>query len=234
MGEKVPRSILAGVGLIALAALLFEVVLTRIFAVTLWYYFGALSISMAMLGMAVAAVLCFLLPTRLVGENAPKSLFFFSLLFVVLVPISVHLHLAIPFTGYEPGDPGFYLGLGVQIAVIFGVFFAAGMCISIALFRHARAVSKVYFFDLVGASVGSLLVVPLLYRFSAPDVVFLVAAFGALAGLCLSLELRRRPVTGVFAALALASVALFVANDKIDLLAIEAVKSYDTQGMQQR
>jgi spermidine synthase len=233
MGERVPRSVLAGVGLIALAALLFEVVLTRIFAVTLWYYFGALSISLAMLGMAVAAVLCFLLPTRLVGENAPRSLFVFSLVFVVLVPISVKVHLAIPFTGYEPGDPGFYLGLGVQIAVIFGVFFAAGMCISIALFRHARAVSRVYFFDLVGASVGSLLVVPLLYRFSAPDVVFLVGVFGALAGLCFSRELRKRLVTGVFAALALASAALFVTNEKIDLLEIEAVKSYDSPGMQQ-
>lgn len=234
MGERVPRSILAGVGLIALAALLFEVVLTRIFAVTLWYYFGALSISMAMLGMAAAAVTCFLLPAKLVGENTHKSLLFFSLLFVVLVPISIYVHLNLPFTGYEVGDAGFYLGLGAQIVVIFGVFFAAGMCISIALFRYAEQVSKVYFFDLVGASLGSLLVVPLLYRFSGPDVVFLVSAFGAVAGLFLSLELRKRAAIAVFTGLAVASGALFFANDRLGLLEIQAVKSYDAEGMQER
>lgn len=39
-----------GVFLIALATLLFEVALTRIFAVTLWYHFGFLAISLALVG----------------------------------------------------------------------------------------------------------------------------------------------------------------------------------------
>src|SRR6188768_4157066 len=107
--QRVPRTVLAGVGLIALAALLFEVVLTRLFAVTLWYYFGTLSISMAMLGMAVAAVLCFLLPERLGGDNAPRALLVFALSFVVLVPAAVWVHLNVPFVGYAADDARFFL-----------------------------------------------------------------------------------------------------------------------------
>ena len=40
----VPRSVVFGVALIALSTLFFEVLLTRIFSVTLWYHFGFLAI----------------------------------------------------------------------------------------------------------------------------------------------------------------------------------------------
>ena len=64
--KVVPRAMLFGIGLVALSTLLFEVSLTRIFAVTLWYYFGFLAIALALMGTAVAAVCCFLWPQRFI------------------------------------------------------------------------------------------------------------------------------------------------------------------------
>src|SRR5438067_561687 len=47
---------LLGILLTSLSALALEIVLTRIFSVTMWYHFAFLAISMALMGSAVAAV----------------------------------------------------------------------------------------------------------------------------------------------------------------------------------
>ena len=54
--------VLFGVGLIAFGTLLLEVDITRVFAVTLWYYFGFVAISLALLGTGAAGVLCARMP----------------------------------------------------------------------------------------------------------------------------------------------------------------------------
>jgi hypothetical protein len=43
---------------------MYEVLLTRVFSVTMWYHFAFMAISMAMFGMAVGAVVVYLLPGR--------------------------------------------------------------------------------------------------------------------------------------------------------------------------
>ena len=77
------RAVAIGVALIALATLLYEVLLTRIFSVTLWYHFGFLAISLALLGTAAAAVLCFLYPERLAGDSYLEHLRRSALLFAL-------------------------------------------------------------------------------------------------------------------------------------------------------
>jgi len=52
----------AGVFLAALANLMYEMLLTRIFSVTMWYHFAFMAISMAMLGMSAGALVIFLFP----------------------------------------------------------------------------------------------------------------------------------------------------------------------------
>ena len=58
------RSTYAGVFLVALASLMYELLLTRIFSVTMWYHFAFMAISMAMLGMSAGALSIFLFPRR--------------------------------------------------------------------------------------------------------------------------------------------------------------------------
>ena len=232
MSKELSRLTLFGVGLIACSTLLFETALTRIFAVTLWYYFGTLSISLAMLGMAVAAILCYLAPERLIGDRTMRSLSLFAIAFSLLAPLAIFVHLNFPFTTYSLTDPRFTVVLSLQIILLFLAFFAAGMCISIAIFNFAVHVSRVYFFDLVGASIGSFLVVPLLYHSSAPAVIFFISTCSAMAAILFSWSSGIRKVRLALGSLALVFLALFLTNDKLGLLAVQNVKSYSSTNVQ--
>ncbi|MBI4863201.1 MAG: hypothetical protein HY815_23480, partial [Candidatus Riflebacteria bacterium] len=50
----------AGLFVVTLATLMYEILLTRIFSVTMWYHYGFVAISVAMFGMTVWALLLFL------------------------------------------------------------------------------------------------------------------------------------------------------------------------------
>src|SRR5205807_1684925 len=56
------RALLAALFLVTLATVMFEVLLTRVFSVTMWYHFAFMAISMAMFGMTLGALLVFLRP----------------------------------------------------------------------------------------------------------------------------------------------------------------------------
>jgi hypothetical protein len=65
VAEQAPvvnRSMYAGVFMVALATLMYEILLTRIFSVTMWYHFAFVAISVAMFGMTVGALAVFLWP----------------------------------------------------------------------------------------------------------------------------------------------------------------------------
>ena len=64
----------AGLFLLTMATLMHEILLTRIFSVTLWYHFAFVAISVAMFGMTVGAVWVYLNPDRYPVERAPRQL----------------------------------------------------------------------------------------------------------------------------------------------------------------
>lgn len=224
--SNAPRALLAGVALVAAATLCFEVLLTRIFSVTLWYHFGFLAISMALLGTSAAAVSCFLFPERLAGPRHLEVMAGASLLFALLAPSAVAVHLGAELPSYD-SPVAFYAAFGGQLGLLFLAFFASGLCISVALYRYAAEVGKVYCFDLVGASLGSLAVVPLLYTWSAPALVFAVSALACLAAFCLGRAAGARPIAQL---LVLAGAFAFAVstqgNDAWGLLQVRMVKSY--------
>ena len=55
----------AGLVLITLSTLMYEIVLTRIFSVTMWYHFAFVAISVALFGLTAGALLVHLLPGSL-------------------------------------------------------------------------------------------------------------------------------------------------------------------------
>ncbi|HMJ16190.1 MAG TPA: hypothetical protein VK524_32470, partial [Polyangiaceae bacterium] len=58
----------AGVFLVALSTLMFEIVVTRILSVVGWYHFAFFVIALAMLGMTAGAVFVFLRPAAFAPE----------------------------------------------------------------------------------------------------------------------------------------------------------------------
>lgn len=51
-----------GLFLLCLSTLMYELVLTRIFSVLMWYHFASMPISLALFGMGTAALLVYLVP----------------------------------------------------------------------------------------------------------------------------------------------------------------------------
>src|SRR5436189_4875947 len=97
IGKTGNRALLAGIGLSSFAALLLELVLTRLFSVVLFYHFAFLAISIALLGLGAGGVFAHLkknwlsrfetraLVTRLCAINS------------LVVPVVLAIVLRIPF-----------------------------------------------------------------------------------------------------------------------------------------
>src|SRR3954467_6680085 len=69
----------AGLFLTTLSLLNLELLLTRIFSVTMWYHFAFMAISLAMFGLAAGAVLVELLPKKSANETLARTALLFSL-----------------------------------------------------------------------------------------------------------------------------------------------------------
>src|SRR5213596_878242 len=64
---------MAGLFLTTLATLMFEVLLTRIFSVTMWYHFAFMAVSIAMFGMTAGALVVFVRPRWFEPERLLNS-----------------------------------------------------------------------------------------------------------------------------------------------------------------
>ena len=149
---------------VSCAVLLFEILVTRILSVTLSYHFAFLTISLAMLGLAAAAVaLSFDPPT-------PRTLFMSLYASALALPLAV---LAIAhFGASRRGDLIFWVG------VILLPMFTLGASICVLLLRaRGERIARMYAADLGGAAAGALMAVPLLHGLPTPSV---VAALGVL------------------------------------------------------
>jgi hypothetical protein len=158
------------VALTTAATLLLELSLTRIFSVVFHYHFAFLAISIALFGLGMGGVFSYLVAEW--RGSLFSKLGAISALNAVVVVLSLVLSLSI-----REG-----LGFWSLAAVYFPStlpFFLAGAVVSLAIGETVERVNRVYFFDLVGAGAGCLLLVPLLNTFGGPNAVLATAAFYA-------------------------------------------------------
>src|SRR5262245_16119842 len=194
----------AGLFLVVLATIMYEIVLTRIFSVTMWYHFAFVAISVAMFGMTVGAVVVYLAAPRFVPERLTTHLALSALLFAVSMVGSFLFQLLQPF-GTEWSLFAVISSL-TTYAIIAVPFVFSGICVALCLTRFPRHVSRLYAVDLIGAAIGCVLVVVVLNATDGPTAVVAVAALASLGAACFA-------TTGVvmLRRTALVVVVLFVA-----------------------
>jgi Spermine/spermidine synthase domain len=169
----------AGLFLVALATLMYEILLTRIFSVTMWYHFAFVAISVAMFGMTVGAILVYLIPRYFTHEHAKHHLALSSLLFAVSIVISFLTHLCIPFVMHK-SIVGVY-SIALTYVIISVPFIFSGICVCLALTKFPHQVSKLYAFDLAGAALGCILLIYLLRITDGPTAVIVVALLASIS-----------------------------------------------------
>ncbi len=176
------RATYAGLFLVVLATIMYEIVLTRIFSVTMWYHFAFVAISVAMFGMTVGAVVVYLCSTVFSRERLTNHLVVSALAFALSMVGSFLLHLLQPF-GTEWSLFAVVSSL-TTYAIIAVPFVFSGICVALCLTRFPRHVSRLYAVDLIGAASGCVLVVAALNLTDGPTAVVAVAGLASVGAAC--------------------------------------------------
>ena len=180
MSDAPPRAgapTFAGLFLVTLSTLSYQLLLTRTFSVTMYYHFAFVAISVTMFGMAVGALLVFLRPHVFQLERTDRHLATAASAFAITIVLSYLTHLAIPFL-LESSLVAIY-ALVFTYAALSVPFIASGVVVSLALTRFPSQVSALYAADLAGAALGCLVVGPVLRWTDAPTAVLATAALAA-------------------------------------------------------
>lgn len=193
----------AGVLLTALSGLVMEVALTRVFSVSLWYQFGFMIISTALLGFGASGTYLAVRRGALQGDILAK-LVRYALLFSISILLSFAVMVAIPLDPLKPllpetGNPtAATVELVLYMVLYYGLiiipFFFAGLTLGTALSAWAREIGTLYFADLLGAGLGCLVAVLALYALPGQGVVVLASVGAALAALMFSIQRARQPL----------------------------------------
>ncbi|HTT65410.1 MAG TPA: hypothetical protein VMG35_26355 [Bryobacteraceae bacterium] len=204
-----------GVAMTTMSTLVLELSLTRIFSVVFYYHFAFLAISIALFGLGVGGVFSYIVA----GWKLPlfRKLGYLSMLNSVLVMAALAVVLG------QKEEPGAW-GLTLVYFTTSLPFFISGTVVSLAISETVERIDRVYFFDLVGASAGCLLLVPFLNYFGGSNTVMLVAVLFAAAGaiwhsMAGSVKLRAAAV-----ALALAVFSFVFYNGAHNMIAIRYAK----------
>ncbi len=203
-----------GVSLVSLCVLALELALTRLFSATIYYHFAFLAISIALFGGAASGVSVFLARRRLNAAATETLLGAAAASFAVTIVIAVVAVLRNPLaTSIE--NPAVLTVVWIYVAAALPFFFA-GCAITIAVSRYAEDISSIYFFDLVGAATGCLLLIPLLNRLGGVNGVLLLAVVAAVAAIMFSV--RSRALLLGCGVVLTALVVLFAANVRMKFL----------------
>jgi spermine/spermidine synthase len=164
--------LLASLFILSLSVLLFELTLTRIFSIILWYNYAFMAISVAFFGLGIGSLLIHITKNRMKREVLPNKIIQFTLAFAVSLPVFLFVigHLIPPSISFIYL---FFLASSIP-------FFFAGLSMALIYLAMPRQITKLYFIDLVGASVATLILDPLIRGLGAESVLLLISLFGAL------------------------------------------------------
>ena len=156
-----------------------ELILTRIFSVKLYYHYAFMVISLALLGSGASGVYIYLFPHIFRRDRLEKHLYTCCWLFGISIPLVLYSILELDF------QLQFSPGMMARVFLFYSIpaipFFLGGLCISLAMTHLAESINRLYFFDLIGAAFGCLMVIPLLDRLGGPEAMLSVSILAAIA-----------------------------------------------------
>ncbi len=186
------------------SSLAYEIALTRIFSISLWYHFAFMIISIAMLGIGTSGTVLYLYPKL-------KNLSYigiYSLLLGIGISLSYVISNQIPFDPVKLSWSKIQiLYIGIYYVTLSIPFFFMGLIIATALSSIGKKSGLFYSSDLLGAGLGS---IGVLYAMtlSAPDkTVFILSAI-ALSSAFLAGGRRLRIVSSILILLTLSLLIL--------------------------
>jgi hypothetical protein len=163
--------------LITLSGLILEVGLTRIYSASIWYHFAFVAISVALLGWGLGGFTVHLLKRKkTLSMNLAAIL---TTLYALAIPLCLWLLVRYPFD--MDRLPLYFLAPLLP-------FYLAGMAISIVFDLRRAEAGSLYFYDLIGAALGAVLVTLLLHLLGGETALLVGAIAPAVAAVLMSLS----------------------------------------------
>jgi hypothetical protein len=196
------RPVLIAFGLIAMTVLLAQVVLSRLFAAIMTYYYAFMLISLAMLGLAAGSLLVQLWPRVFTNERFSFNAMIGSAA-MGMCGIVGTLALLVIYPSTDVGNLAFsprqLSALAALFWCLFPFFLCAGLVVAMVFARYRAQFNMLYAVDLVFAAGGCLLAIVLLNASTPVQVLLTVCAVPILAGTLFGLAEHRNGALGVAA-----------------------------------
>jgi spermidine synthase len=176
------RRLSIALSLMSISALMTELSLIRAFDVLFYPNIAYMIITCAIFAFGLAGIYSVLRPLK--APEAVRSFlssraFLFSLATLAILPVTNLL----PFDFYElkaDFSRQFLYFLGIYLVLVLP-FFLAGLVFTNLFATYAKSVQKLYFWDLAGAAIGSVILIPFLPRIGPGGILFCAAALGLFA-----------------------------------------------------
>jgi spermidine synthase len=175
--------LLAAVSLLSAAAIAYEILLTRLFAIALWHHFVYMIVSLALLGYGASGTFLVFVKHRLVPRLGVSFAMFAALFGVTAIGCYV-LARRLPFNPLEVvWDWRQQLYLAAMYLLLAVPFFAAASAIALSLFAWPGRIGVIYRADLMGAGAGAIGIVAALFALPPEGCLRVIAAiaFGSAA-----------------------------------------------------
>lgn len=208
-------ALLAGLGLASASGLAFEIALTRVFAVTQFYHFAFLTVSLALLGFGASGSALAAYPQ--LGRGGARR---WAALAAVQGVTTIAAYVVVnrlPFDSFAIAWDRRQLAYLVAFYLVLAVPFFFGGAVVGAMLQDAGRVyglgsNRVYGASLAGSGLGCLVAVGVLASLGAEATILLAGAMALIGAAVLQPSPRRRPslVAAVGVAVALVAVAVSV------------------------
>ncbi len=155
------------------SSLAYEIALTRIFSIFLWYHFAFMIISIAMLGIgASGTVLSLYTPLK-----NPSKIGIYSLLLGISISITYIVSNHIPFDPVRLSwDRMQFFYIGIYCITLSIPFFFTGLIVAVAFSSMSEKSGLVYSADLIGAGIGSIGVLYFMTMAGPDKTVFIISS----------------------------------------------------------
>ncbi len=155
-----------------------QLLMTRLFSVILWYHFAFMAVSIAMLGMSCAGLFLYFRKNHIANDEIDNHIYFTS----IAAPIYLLISFFIIFNSkiYLRANLSDILYLGFIYFNMMIPFFLTAYGLSILITFKSEHISKLYFFDLIGAAAGCLTFIPVINIFGAESSIIFIAVIMSL------------------------------------------------------
>ena len=196
------------VGLVAGAVIALQICVMRIFSVGSWAHFGSLVVSLAMLAFGlVSAIMC-------IGKGffARRWRGVAAVSLILFGPLMVAANLAaqqVPFNAiFLVSDPAQKWRLLANFLLYLLPFLAGALFLGTVFLKGDRIFARVYFADMVGAGLGGLVFLGMLFLIPPEDLIVVPLGLGCAGGLAWFVSLGRARSAATIAMLGCAVLAV--------------------------